>query len=51
MKVKLIVSLNRDIKDYSIYSTLLQDIQKVNNWQRNVVGLDFSGNPTSRTFT
>ena len=51
MKVKLIVSLNRDIKDYSIYSTLLQDIQKVSNWKRNIVGLDFSGNPTSRTFS
>ena len=51
MKVKLIVSLNRNIEQYSIYHTLLKDIQKVKDWRSHVVGLDFSGNPTSRTFT
>lgn len=50
MRVKLIASLNRDIKEYEIYLTLLAEIQRVDNWKDNIVGLDFSGNPTSRTF-
>lgn len=51
MKVKFIVSLNRDIKQYEIYSTLIENIQKVNDWKNYIVGIDFSGNPSSRTFS
>lgn len=50
MAVKYIFSLNRDIKNLDIYDSIIENIQKVNNWENHIVGIDFSGNPTSRTF-
>lgn len=50
MPVRLIVSLNRGIKNFAVYNTLLEDIRKITNWKKYIVGIDFSGDPASRTF-
>lgn len=46
----MIVSLNRAIKNFAVYNTLLEDIKKIENWQKYIVGIDFSGDPACRTF-
>jgi adenosine deaminase len=50
IEVRVIVSLNRAIKTMEVYDTLIEDIQKVNDWKRNIVGMDFCGDPRCRTF-